>query len=183
MKKTIVFLAFLFLVIAIAFFTNPTPSEHKAAVKEVLYEHLKKSMKTNFSDFSIDQNTGLGTGMMFGGALVEMLVENMVTSEDYYLFSVTQITWKNSTRTLGVGLFGRVMISDKLEEDLNSIFKDDQTRIEGADSPIDGAAIEEENGVEEAGWGTTLSQEEMQELEEQMEAGKFDPGFDPNEQE
>lgn len=129
MKKTIVFLAFLFLVIAIAFFTNPTPSEHKAAVKEVLNEHLKKSINSNFPDLSEDQNAASDMGMMLGGALVEMLVENMVASEDYFLFSVTQITWNNNTRTVGIGLFGHVMISDELEEHLNTISKGEEKAI------------------------------------------------------
>jgi hypothetical protein len=181
MKKTIIFLAFLFLIMATAFFTNPTPAEHKAAVKEVLHEHLKKSMNSNFPDLSDDQNGASALGMMFGGALVEMLVENMVTSKDYFLFSITQTTWKNNTRNLGVGLFGRVMISDELEEYLNTISEGEETPILEEDE--DPTAIndkppfveeEEEITVEDAEGRHTLTDEQIEEMMVNIEGSGSD---------
>jgi hypothetical protein len=58
-------------------------------------------------------------GMMLGGAIIDGLISNLVTTDNYVIFSTTKISWKGKSKVIGVGVFGNVFLSGKLDEVLN----------------------------------------------------------------
>ncbi|NCX96265.1 MAG: DUF4359 domain-containing protein [Chitinophagia bacterium] len=119
MKKNIVTFLLIGLIILIAVITNPNEARHKEVVKHELNAYLQKSLNENTSksDDALE-NAGRGLGSMFGGMVINSLVDNAVSCQSYVLFSVTNFTWEGKTNTIGVGIFGNVYISDELKKKL-----------------------------------------------------------------
>jgi hypothetical protein len=107
--------AFIFL---IAFISNPNEEEHKSAVKSKV---LAFNMATAVSEIanSTDNNynyVGKSIGTALGGVIVDQLINSIVSSDNYLVFSITKVTWEDQTKMIGFGVFGNVFLSDKLDE-------------------------------------------------------------------
>ena len=59
-----------------------------------------------------------GIGFMIGAAFSDMIIDNIVSVDDYVLFSTTKVSWEGKTRVIGVGAFGNVFVTGKLDEAL-----------------------------------------------------------------
>lgn len=113
MKKSKRIIIIFTVIILIAVFTNPNIEEHKHAVKSVVNQVVQNSISENESDIG-------NLGVLFGSSLVENLIENSVTRDNYILFSITQITWKGESKSIGYGLFGNVFLSEKAKNAFNN---------------------------------------------------------------
>lgn len=120
MKKGYVALLIIGLFVLIAALTNPTPERHKEAVKTKFKEYLQKSMKdsTNLSEDESDK-VGLAFGMLIGNAIIEPIVNSLISTDNYIVFSTTKITWDGKTRVIGLGAFGNVFITKKIDNALD----------------------------------------------------------------
>lgn len=100
------------LIILIAIFTNPSTEEHKEAVKSVVNKVVQESISEDASDME-------NLGVLLGSSLVEKLVENSVTRDNYVVFSITKFSWKGDEKNIGYGVFGNVFLSKKINEAFN----------------------------------------------------------------
>lgn len=120
MKKNHIVLAIFGVFILMAVITNPNQDRHKEVIKNKLNTYIQKSMKESLTESSNKwEQAGQALGLMLGGVLVDRVIDNLVTTDNYVLFSTTKITWDGQTRVVGVGLFGNVYVTDKLDETLN----------------------------------------------------------------
>ena len=119
MKNKYIFLLFGGLFLLIAVLTNPNQDRHKEVVKNKLNTIMQKAMKDGLknSDSGVEQ-LGSTLGLMLGGALLDRMIETMVSTDNYVLFSTTKITWEGKSKLIGIGVFGNVFISDKIDEAL-----------------------------------------------------------------
>jgi hypothetical protein len=119
MKNKYIFLLFGGTFLLIAVLTNPNQERHKEVVKSKLNVIVQKAMKDGLknSDTSSEQ-LGSALGLMLGGALLDRMIETMVSTDNYVLFSTTKITWEGKSKLIGIGAFGNVFISDKIDEAL-----------------------------------------------------------------
>jgi len=117
MKNKYIFLLFGCLFLLIAILTNPNQDRHKEVVKNKLNTIMQKAMKDGLknSDSGAEQ-LGSALGLMLGGALLDRMIETMVSTDNYVLFSTTKITWDGKSKLIGIGVFGNVFISDKIDE-------------------------------------------------------------------
>jgi hypothetical protein len=77
-------------------------------------------MKQNLTEKDNEwEQLGQAFGMMLGGALVDRIVDNFVSTDNYVLFSTTKVSWEGKTKIIGIGAFGNVFISSKLDEAIN----------------------------------------------------------------
>lgn len=104
------------LIVLIAVITNPNQERHKEAVKNKLNSYMQKAMKENLTGNNDLQQAGQALGMMLGGAFIDRMIDNLVSADNYVLFSLTKITWDGQTKVVGVGVFGNVFFSSKLDE-------------------------------------------------------------------
>lgn len=95
------------LILIVAFATNPGEEKHKEAVKA----------KVNSIVMPVD-----ASGYQAGNAYIDQLVTTHVGSSNYLLFSTTEVTWNDETRTIGFGAFGNVFLSNMVDEALNKKF-------------------------------------------------------------
>lgn len=102
------------LVVAIAaFITNPSKEDHKNAVKIKLGEVMKESMGNATNDL---EKLGQDIGMVFGGALKDQLVESMLITDNYFVFSVSKVRWMGEEKLVSVGAFRYVFVSNKVKK-------------------------------------------------------------------
>jgi len=92
----------LFIVLAIAILTNPNSIDHKDAfIKKVIENTEKKSGEKNLST---EENLKLTQ------------FERNITSSNYIIFSITNISWYGESKNIGIGIFGKIYFSDKIKE-------------------------------------------------------------------
>jgi hypothetical protein len=109
MKKRHIFFLVIGLILFFAVFTNPDPERHRRFAKAEVKALIKKAA---------EKNGGEPIGSALDGPLMDYLIDNMVKSHNYILFSTTEVTTKEGLQTIGVGAFGYVYISGKLTESL-----------------------------------------------------------------
>jgi hypothetical protein len=117
MKKNYLTLAIVGVLVLVAILTNPNQERHKEVIRNKLNSYMQKSMKESLSDTDNEWEQALG--MMFGGALIDRLIENLVSTDNYILFSTTKISWDGETKVIGIGAFGNIFITSKLDDALN----------------------------------------------------------------
>lgn len=107
------------LFVLIAALTNPGTEKHKEKVKLKMNEFYEKEMNKE-DNIETDQwaKSGKSIGMMLGKSMINMMIDNAVTSSNYILFSTTNVTWEGKTKSVGVGFFGNVFLSEKIDEAL-----------------------------------------------------------------
>lgn len=109
MKKGQITIGLAALLLLIAVFTNPDLSRHREAVKTKIMNTI------GTRTFSADERgqAGAALGMFLGGSLVDMMIDNLVTCDDYIVCSLTKVTFRGTSRIVGIGLFGNVFLSDR----------------------------------------------------------------------
>lgn len=120
MNKKIIIGAVAGLLLMTMVFTNPDSSLHKDAVKLKFNSFMQKKMNDDLGG-NKDEGVNIGgqLGMMFGNAIIDRVVDSAVSSDNYLLFSLTKFTFKGESRVMGIGVFGNVFISDKVDEELD----------------------------------------------------------------
>lgn len=119
MKNNQIFLVFLGLFLLVGVLTNPSQERHKEVVKNKLNVIMQKAMNESLKNSdSGAQQIGSALGLMLGGAMLDRMIESMVSTDNYVLFSTTKITWEGKSKLIGIGLFGNVFISDELDQAL-----------------------------------------------------------------
>jgi len=121
MKKNL-FVLTIGLIALTAFFTNPNQNRHKEEIKNKVTSIIQKSKNepSNKSDGGLEQ-AGQALGMMIGGAIIDGIIDNIISTDNYILFSTTKLNWDGNTRIIGFGAFGNVFISNKLDEAVKEV--------------------------------------------------------------
>jgi hypothetical protein len=99
---------YVFILIAlVAALTNPSQERHRNAVK------------SRFDSY-IQNNAGNSLATMQGNPFVYQTIMMSVNSTDYLFFSTTNVVWDDDTLVIGFGLFGKVFISNRVDDFLDS---------------------------------------------------------------
>lgn len=113
MKTKHITLIAIITILLIAIFTNPSQEEHKEKVKETFTAYYQKSLKENETD---SENAFAALGSLLGNTLINSMIENAITRDNYVIFSLTKITYEGEEKSIGYGVFGNVFLSEKIEE-------------------------------------------------------------------
>jgi hypothetical protein len=120
MKKSSFILVIMSLIIIVAVLTNPDQDRHKEVIKDKLLIYLQKSMKQNQTKTKNEwEEAGQALGIMLGGVLVDGLLNNLMSIDNYVLFSTTKITWEGERKIIGIGALGNVFLTRELDEALS----------------------------------------------------------------
>lgn len=123
MKKSHVALVGVGIVLLVAILTNPNMDQHKAVIRSkftALFQQRLKQTEKSDDDF---KNIGAAIGIALGGALVDRIVNDAVTVDNYLLFSLTRVSIEGESKIIGLGAFGNVFISQKVDEALKESAK------------------------------------------------------------
>ncbi len=127
MKKNYITLAVLILIILVAVLTNPDQNRHKEVVKDKLITFLQKSIKKDQTKPNDEyEEAGQAIRIMLGGMIVEKILDNFLSTDNYVVFSITKITWQGEKKIIGIGALGNVFLTKELDEALNKGLLNDQ---------------------------------------------------------
>lgn len=76
---------------------------------------MKESMTDTDDEW---EQAGQTLGVMIGGVIIDGVVNNLISTDNYVLFSTTKISWEGKTLVIGIGAFGNVFLTSKLDETL-----------------------------------------------------------------
>ena len=119
MKSKTILIAGLGLIILIAVLTNPDQDRHQEVIKNKLKVYIQKSMKESMTETDDEwEQAGQALGVMIGGVIIDGVVNNLISTNNYVLFSTTKVSWEGKTRVIGIGAFGNVFLTSKLDDAL-----------------------------------------------------------------
>jgi hypothetical protein len=123
MKKNHIILFAIGLIILVAVLTNPNQDRHKEVIRAKFISYMQKSMSEKLSETDNEwKQAGQALGMMLGGAIIDRIISNTLTTDNYVIFSTTKISWAGESKVIGVGAFGNVFLIKELDEILNKDF-------------------------------------------------------------
>ncbi len=118
MSKKLISFFFIALVLVLAAISNPSEEKHQAVLKAKLKKHLNDKMEEESEQGNEIGDLLKGFGKALGGVVIDAAVETKVSSDDYLIFSLTRIDYDGEEHMVGLGLFGQVFITQKLDEAL-----------------------------------------------------------------
>lgn len=120
MKKQYLTYSVLAVLLLVALLTNPPQERHKEVIKTKVNAHLQKSLKEAEIDTENPfAQAGQSIGMLLGSTMVNGIIDNSISTDNYLIFSITKVTIDGKSKVIGMGAFGNVFLSNKLEEALN----------------------------------------------------------------
>lgn len=90
-------------ILVIAFMTNPGKETHVEKINDKLYDLLPKHKKKSIIE-------------SIGRVVSDKVLEQLITIDNYYLFSVSKIEIMGTSETIGYGFFGTVIFTEKIRE-------------------------------------------------------------------
>jgi len=111
------FLFFILLLCIGAFATNPSSAEHKLILKDKMRLFLNTEMDKLKTDNDNEYaQLGAAFGAALGAAFTDKFIDNNVQVDDYYLFSVTNVFYEGKKNSVGLGIFGKVILHPDIEK-------------------------------------------------------------------
>lgn len=117
MKNNYIVLALIGFIVILAVLTNPNQDRHKEVLKSKLNTILQQSLSDEFSDTTnVWNETIQGFGTVFGNLIIDGIISTTLSTDNYLVFSTTKITYEGDAKIIGIGAFGNVFITSKLDE-------------------------------------------------------------------
>ncbi len=115
-------LAIFVVLLLAAIFTNPDKAQHKKA--------FQQRATATMDEIIQERNDALlSKAWQFVGAnLLSKYIESNVERSNYGFFSLTKILWDREKHVVGVGVFGKVFITKKLDKDLIRPFLEEKEK-------------------------------------------------------
>ncbi len=104
----------LLLLFVVAFFTNPNENFHKTNIKQRVYQELNIDTTQRETNNLIDLFTTFGNS--FGKSMVDKTVNNLLTVDNYYFFSLTRVSYQDENKIIGIGAFNHIFLFVNLEQ-------------------------------------------------------------------
>lgn len=82
---------------------------------------LKETTSSSGDSFS---QLGQGIGSLFGGYVVDKIIDTAITRDNYLIFSITKFSYEGNDKVIGLGILGNVFLSSKVDEALEDTQKD-----------------------------------------------------------
>lgn len=110
------------LLVIVAVLTNPNKERHLEVLRSEINSAVQKSLSEEPDSPSVEYgDLGDVMGLVVGGLFVNGILNNIVSIDNYVLFSLTRITWEGNSIIIGIGLFGNVFLTDKIDDAINKI--------------------------------------------------------------
>lgn len=119
------YLSFAIIMIFIfAILTNPNEDIHKVIIKGKFDSFIPKNIKATNNQW---EQVGQIIGVAIGSSIINMAIENLVSTNNYILFSLTTIKFQGRVKVIGIGLFGNVYLTNNLDEAVdNGLLRNDR---------------------------------------------------------
>ena len=113
MKRFFVFLLVLLCIAIAMVITCPEKNAHKTKVSEKLSEIFDKELKSDIKND--DDLLGATIGSAIGSKLINVLVDQNLEVESYYVCSIGKMTSDGQTIPVSIGVFNHVFLLNDFE--------------------------------------------------------------------
>ena len=109
------------LLVTILIISNPSEENHIDSVKSKVKMAFKKKMASEMiKDHSNSiESLGNGLGLLLGDAVIDKMIDGIISRDNYILFSITKADFKGENKIIGLGLLGNVFISNDISKIFN----------------------------------------------------------------
>lgn len=115
--KTLITLLIIGFVIVIMVITNPNEQMHREAVKNKFNTLMQKSTVEQLKNSTNNAEMAGGIiGSMIGTSFIDKIIESIVMSDNYVVFSITRFRYQDQSKIIGIGIFGNVFLSKDLDK-------------------------------------------------------------------
>jgi hypothetical protein len=112
MQKIIV--TIIIVIVLISILTNPNHDQHCRVIKENFNSYIQQSIGKPENGFE-------ALGLMIGNTIADQMINNIISIDNYVIFSITKMKWEEKNIAIGIGILGNVLIFK--EKELNNILK------------------------------------------------------------
>ncbi|MDD2576724.1 MAG: hypothetical protein PHV76_04395 [Bacteroidales bacterium] len=113
MKKSFLFFVIIGAIVLIAILTNPPVEKHREAVKKKLNANIQNTIKQSEGDDDYGLvDAALAFEEILGAKFALAMLDDVVSVDNYTLFSITIFDILGEKEVVGVGAFGNVYIFD-----------------------------------------------------------------------
>lgn len=121
-NKNLKTMFFLGILILISVFSNPDQDIHVNEIKELMYSEMNLKEELNKHSSNEWEAAGAALGLSLGMSMIDKVVENMVSVDNYVIFSITNLKFDGESEVVGIGLFGNVFIFGELKSHFKNKF-------------------------------------------------------------
>ncbi|MEJ1239284.1 hypothetical protein WBG78_14200 [Chryseolinea sp. T2] len=118
MKTPILSIVVLFI---LAGLTNPTRDQHITEVRGVIVSNVLAKSVSHPTSQRQNETPASVFGLTLGTVAIKEMVDTFVSVDDYVFLSLTRITHNDQSRVVGVGVFGKVWVSEDLRHGVTSL--------------------------------------------------------------
>ena len=119
LKKYPMILLIISILLITAALTNPNTESHKKIMIIKLTKLTQQALPK--SDEKME-NTGSISGMLLAEKFINKMVDQIISVDNYVLFSVTIANYRGRTKTIGLGFFGHVYVTSQVDKFLSKEF-------------------------------------------------------------
>lgn len=106
-------------ILILAGISNPSEEMHKQALKDKLEQRVAEAMDKDEDSDNPLTAMAQGLGKWLGGAIIDGIVDNLVSAENHIIFSLTKLETEDGPQTIGIGVFGNVFITKEIDKALD----------------------------------------------------------------
>ena len=119
LKKNPITLLIVAILLITAALTNPNTDNHKEFIIIKLNKLTQQALPK--SDKKMENKSSI-SGMLLAEKFINKMVDQMISVDNYVLFSVTVANYRGLTKTIGFGAFGNVYITNQVDKFLSKEF-------------------------------------------------------------
>ena len=119
LKKNLITLLIVAILLIAAALTNPNTDNHKEFLIIKLNKLTQQALPK--SDEKMENNGSI-SGMLLAEKFINKMVDQIISVDNYVLFSVTIANYRGHTKTIGFGVFGNVYITNQVDKFLSKEF-------------------------------------------------------------
>lgn len=110
-----IFAVLLLIVLLTSFTTNPTKEEIQEALNDRIAVIFKKELGIKHDDaYELAM-------ILYGNKIIEEVAGNYIEIENYYFFSLAQVSWRGDKGIIGGGAFRQIWFSKQIDQKAGDI--------------------------------------------------------------
>lgn len=112
MKRKEMFIVFGAIVLFIAVSLNPNKERHQENVKSIFMKSIQKDMSESMTNGNDLEIAGSSLGAALAINVIDQLIKTSVTRDNYFIFSMTRLTWEGESRIVAIGVLDEIYVFD-----------------------------------------------------------------------
>lgn len=127
--RKLVSLILLGFILLIAVISNPEEQQHQTFLKQELKHYFEEKMQSDSTEQNALGDLILGFGKLLGGSVIEMVVKQKVSADNYVFFSLTKMRHDGEDHIIGLGIFGNNILFKDVEEVLEEGWLNEKDKL------------------------------------------------------